>query len=320
MPGWSEILAEIKQEIELRQQLSQQNPQDLRLQVSGPDFVRRKYLKQLSDATCRNTIIYASGWLQKSQIPADKITIHPSDVDGFLEAVKTCDKGNKKLDLIIHSPGGSPEAAEQIINYLRSKFDEIRVIVPHMAMSAATMMSCAANIVMMGRHSTLGPTDPQMLIRTNTGEIRFVAAHSLLKDFEEAAQSDGNAYRAWAPIIAQYPPGLKSECEKSIELSKQLVEKWLKSYMFNGEKDFKKKAKNLTEFFTSDKHLSHGRPLMIEQLSEEGLNIETLEQDNEIQDLVMSVYHATTHTLGGTPAVKIIENHNGYAFVNSVAS
>ena len=51
---------------------------------------------------------------------------------------------NDKLDLIIHSPGGSVEAAEQIVNYLRAKYAHIRAIIPHSAMSAATMIACAA--------------------------------------------------------------------------------------------------------------------------------------------------------------------------------
>ena len=31
--------------------------------------------------------------------------------------------------------------------------------------------------------------------------------------------------------------------------------------------------------------------------------------------LVLSVFHATTHTFSGTNAMKIIENHNGKAFI-----
>ena len=46
-----------------------------------------------------------------------------------------------------------------------------------------------------------------------------------------------------------------------------------------------------------------------------GLIIEDLEDDQEFQDLILSVFHATTHTFNGTNAVKIIENHTGKAFV-----
>jgi len=36
---------------------------------SGFDVVRRKYIKELSDYTGRNVIIYYSGWLQKPMLP-----------------------------------------------------------------------------------------------------------------------------------------------------------------------------------------------------------------------------------------------------------
>ena len=40
-----------------------------------------------------------------------------------------------------------------------------------------------------------------------------------------------------------------------------------------------------------------------------------LEDDQELQELLLSVFHATTHTLMGTSAAKIIENHMGKAFI-----
>jgi len=56
----------------------------------------------------------------------------------------------------LHSPGGSIEAAEAIVTYLRSKFAHIRAIVPHSAMSAATMIAMACDEIVMGKHSFLG--------------------------------------------------------------------------------------------------------------------------------------------------------------------
>lgn len=68
------------------------------------------------------------------------------------------------LDLILHSPGGTAEAAESIVAYLRKRFSELRVIVPVAAMSAATMMAMAADRIVMGQHSQVGPIDPQLTI------------------------------------------------------------------------------------------------------------------------------------------------------------
>ena len=68
-----------------------------------------------------------------------------------------------KLGLILRSPGGSPEAPEAIVLCMRSRFSDVRVVVPQLAMSAATMIACAADEVVFGKHSFLGPTDPPRL-------------------------------------------------------------------------------------------------------------------------------------------------------------
>jgi hypothetical protein len=50
-----------------------------------------------------------------------------------------------------------------------------------------------------------------------------------------------------------------------------------------------------------------------------GLKIFDLEDDGRLQDAVLTVHHAFMVTLSNTPAAKIVENHNGAAFVKNVA-
>ncbi|TCK06133.1 SDH family Clp fold serine proteinase [Marinobacterium mangrovicola] len=319
MPSWGGTLEEIQREAHRIQALKETDPSNPEAYRTAPDVVRRKYLAELARHTGRSTIVYASGWLQKSRIASELLMVHQSDLDGFMEAVKACNGNSKGLDLILHSPGGSPEAAEQIVNYLRQKFENIRVIVPHMAMSAATMMACAADEIVMARHSSLGPTDPQMGIVTNTGDVRMVAAHALKADFlaaEEAARN--GAFAAWAPIMAQYPPGLLAQCKMSLDLTAGLVKEWLSSYMFAGDKDAEEKASRIADYLADSSHFTHGRPLMREKLATAGLKISDLEEDQRFQELVMSTYHACTHTLGGTIAVKLIESHIGSSYMKVV--
>jgi hypothetical protein len=45
------------------------------------------------------------------------------------------------------------------------------------------------------------------------------------------------------------------------------------------------------------------------------MNISFLENDQALQEAVLSVHHACIHTLSATPAFKIIENHNSVAFI-----
>ncbi len=79
-------------------------------------------------------------------------------MQGFMEVIRGLPGDG--LDLVLHSPGGSAEATEGLVTYIRSKYDNVRVIVPHLAMSAATMLACSANRILMGKHSYLGPIDP----------------------------------------------------------------------------------------------------------------------------------------------------------------
>ncbi len=154
--------------------------------VSPFDLLRRRYLKSLSEQTGRNSIVYATKWTGGAPVGADQVSITPEDVQGFMEVIHGLPAA-KGLDLILHSPGGSPEATESLVKYIRSKFDDVRVIVPHAAMSAATMPRAAANRIVMGRHSFLGPIDPQMIIQTDTG-TRAVAAHAIIEQFQMAKE------------------------------------------------------------------------------------------------------------------------------------
>lgn len=154
MPTWGEILKE----------LVDFQTKEKKLPF---DFVRRKYLRMLYQQTKRNTILYATSWTQPKDVPSQSISIVDEDIQGFMEVISGV--SGKALDIIIHSPGGSAEATESLVIYLRSKFDHIRAIIPHGAMSAATMLACAADEIVMGNHSFIGPIDPQIIVHTRLG-------------------------------------------------------------------------------------------------------------------------------------------------------
>jgi ClpP class serine protease len=70
---------------------------------------------------------------------------------------------DKGLDLILHTPGGGIAAAESIVDYLHRMFgNDIRAVIPHLAMSAGTMIACACKSIVLAKHSNLGPIDPQL--------------------------------------------------------------------------------------------------------------------------------------------------------------
>ena len=86
--------------------------------------------------------------------------------------------------------------------------------------------------------------------------------------------------------------------------------------MFADREDAEDISKEIAAKLADHKEFkSHGRHISRDKSKKMGLVIEDLEDDQEFQDLILSVFHATTHTFTGTNAVKIIENHNGKAFV-----
>jgi ClpP class serine protease len=66
------------------------------------------------------------------------------------------------LDIVLHTPGGLVLAALQIARAIREHKAKVTVFVPHYAMSGGTLISMAADEIVMSRHAVLGPVDPQL--------------------------------------------------------------------------------------------------------------------------------------------------------------
>ncbi len=66
------------------------------------------------------------------------------------------------IDLILHTPGGLVLAAEQIAEALVKHKGKVTVFVPHYAMSGGTLISLAADEIVMDENAVLGPVDPQL--------------------------------------------------------------------------------------------------------------------------------------------------------------
>ena len=302
MPIWSEVLTELAGTQE------QGGPADF-------DSVRRKYLAGLHRHSGRSVILYASGWLQKNDAPPALVSIGDEDIQALMEV--SYGLGGGELDLILHSPGGSPEAAEAIVSYLRQRFSHIRVIVPQLAMSAATMIACAADEIVLGKHSFLGPTDPQILLQTSLG-MRAVPAQTVLDQFDRAQRecSDPAKLSAWLPMLGQYGPDLLVQCESALAMSKELVKTWLETYMFKGDPDRAQKAESISDWLAGhDNFKSHSRHIPRTEVEERQMAVYRLEGDQDLQDMALSIFHATTHTFTASSAVKIVENHTGRAFI-----
>lgn len=272
--------------------------------------LRKSKMKQIYDITNRNIICYFSAWLQASK-GNPEFSINDNDMNGIMNAVSGLDK-KKGLDLILHTPGGVVTATESIVNYLRKIFDcDIRVIVPHMAMSAGTMIACASKEIIMGKESSLGPIDPQ---------YRGVPAQGVLLEFERAikeTQQDPSRALIWREIIQQYRPTFIGECDNAVSLAHELVGGWLKTCMFKRSKKRNTIVEKLLEELASHSASKvHDRHYDYVKCKELGLKVVALEKNQDLQDAVLSLYHAYICSIYKLPnTIKFIENHEGQAFI-----
>lgn len=295
MPAWGKVLSEIGS----RQQEGQQ----------AVDLVRRKYLKRLHQHTGRNVIAYYSGWLYRSPTTPN-VSVGDEDMNAFMAAVHQLNR-SKGLDLILHTPGGDIAATEALVKYLWVMFDkDIRVIVPQLAMSAGTMIACAARSIVMGKQSSLGPIDPQ---------VGGVPAQGVLDEFQmaiETIQQNPASAPLWQQVVSRYHPSFLLECAQAIKWSREMVSGWLRDNMFSSEQDPTAVADAVVQYLADHSiTATHSRHLPLSKCEEIGLKVEKLEDDAKLQDLVLTVHHAYMHTFSMSPAVKITENHLGVASV-----
>jgi hypothetical protein len=252
----------------------------------------------------RHVLFYASAFLQKPQAPPYSLIITPEDLNGLMSVVYGMD-WPKGLTLILHTPGGDPNAAATIVAYLRSKFSEIEVIVPTFAMSAGTMISLAADRIVMGRQSQLGPIDPQMSFA-----VRSVSARAIVDQFD-AAKADilGNLALAhvWAPILPSLGPALLQEAKNALEYGESMVGGWLAKYMFADRPDREAEGCRVAKHFNDATiHKSHGRRIDRDEAKEQGVVIEDLEDDQDLQDATLTAYHLATISIEHSFVTKLI--------------
>ena len=308
MPSWNDLLTEF-------------TGQD-------DDATRGTWLRSRLEATLqqlsalrsnRNVLLYATAFLQQPQLPGLFTGITAEDINGMMSVIygMDCSKG---LTLVLHTPGGSINAAETLVAYLRSKFQtDFEVIVPTLAMSAGTMISLASRRIVMGRQSQLGPIDPQMVVAN-----RQMSATAIVEQFEEAKRDillDTTLAHLWAPVLQSHGPSLLVEARHALEYGERMVADWLETGMFLGRSDAQETARSVAKHFNDAKaHKSHGRRVDIAEAASVGVVTERLEDDQTLQEAVLTAYHLVTIIFEHSSAVKVLHtSHERSWYKNFVA-
>ena len=205
------------------------------------------------------------------------------------------------IDLILETPGGSGEAAEDIVRLIREYFPSMGVIVPGTAKSAGTILAMAGDEILMSDESALGPIDAQI---PQKGKI--FSAHALLQGMDQIKQEimeTGKLNRVYIPMLQNLSPGELQHARNAQEFAVGLVQKWLERYKFKDWTKHSTSGKAVTEKEKHDRAneiatalsdhsqwKTHGRSIKISDLHELGLRITDFGENHELADAIRRYY------------------------------
>ena len=255
---------------------------------------RKNQLKRISKLRGRDILVYASN------VNADAPnSIDYSDALPFADQLSNITSDN--IDIILQTPGGLAEVVEDLVHLVRKKHKEVGIIVPGMAKSAGTIFAMAADEILMGDLSALGPIDAQIV--SNGKRYSADAFLEGLKKIQEKAEKQRKIELAYIPMLQNISPGEIQHCENAQNFSKTLVTKWLKDYKFKNwtvhhssqlpvsDEERESRAKEIAEELCNHgKWLTHGRSLGISELRQLKLHITDYSLDSELNDAITRYY------------------------------
>lgn len=100
------------------------------------DELQKQLLSRIQQHSHRRTIAYLANFKNSPHN-----MINSEDKSAIDMLIDSLPPQTKEIDFILHSPGGFAEDTEMIVIILRGRFENIRFIIPHSAMSAATMLA-----------------------------------------------------------------------------------------------------------------------------------------------------------------------------------
>jgi hypothetical protein len=249
--------------------------------LEGVRYQRQTQIRAIEAHTGRRLICFASS--PYAEITRNIITV-------FADLLHDVEKGTD-LDLLLNTPGGDIDAAEKLVIMCRARCNNFRIIVPESAKSAGTMMCCAADSIVMGFASELGPIDPQIYVPDSNGRPISRPAHSFLAGFDEikeATQKAGELSPAYYPLLDKLDPALLEFCRTSIKRAEEFAGNWLKKYQC--KEDAKKAEKIASHLGDVKRFRSHGAAITAAEARDIGLEIEELEHDDDLWEAIWRLW------------------------------
>jgi Serine dehydrogenase proteinase len=285
--------------------------------LSFPDLTaaRKEQLRRISALRGgRDVLVYAAD-LNKGRVNAP-ISIEYADLLPISDQLSNLH--GKALDLILETPGGAGEIAEDIVRLLRGRFDDIGVIIPGCAKSAGTVMAMAADEILMEPVSALGPIDAQL-----SWQGKVFSADALIEGMEkikDEVAKTGVLNKAYIPMLQGISPGELQSAENALEFARILVTDWLRRYKFKNwthhsssgepvtDKDRESRAKEIAKTLCNHRRWkTHGRSINLSDLEQMRLKITDYSKLPDLADAIRRYYTLLQMSFSSTNIYKVFE-------------
>ncbi len=243
-------------------------------------------IKKLEKERGSKVIVYITGDKQPNfhtQIALDIVPIFYKHLQKI--------KKQKKITLFLYSKGGRLDTPWPLVNLIREYCDELEIVVPHLALSAATLICLGADRIIMTPYSQLSPIDPIGVYNMGENKQDQIPIEDILGYIEFAKSKIGlaeqNSLTEVLNQLSQHiPPKILGSINRTHHLIRRLSLQMLKLHQdHHTEKQLKEITDHLTEKLYSHEHLINRK----EAKNEIGFGdiIEYAKDDKLINDLMM---------------------------------
>lgn len=273
---------------------------------------RKAQLARIGELRGRDVLVYAAD-LNKGEAP---ISIDYPDLLPINDQLANLN--GDALDFILETPGGSGEIAEDIVDLLHKKYDDVAVIVPGTAKSAGTLMVMAADEILMEPASSLGPIDAQI-----QWQGKVFSADALLEGMEaikKEVDKTGALNKAYIPILQGISPGEVQSAENALKFARKLVTDWLVRFKFKNwkthsssgepvtDEERKKRAEEVAKALCNHRRwLTHGRSIKLDDLEAMRVRITNYAEQADLAEAVRRYHTLLQMSFASTPIYKVIE-------------
>ena len=130
------------------------------------------------------------------------------------------------------------------------------------------------------------------------GAGRDIAEDDLLSaglPIKEALQRQ-EPIQGYMQMLAQVDGPFVKECERAMNLSKEMARKWLKAHMLRGKNDAEVQ-RAVDEFSDPSRTLSHGRMIDYEQARSGGIEVEYIPKESDLWEAILELLFRSTNFL-----------------------